>query len=110
MNFGLRHDQIDSMHSVFRRHPGVDEVVIYGSRAMGRHREGSDIDLVLKGNELTFQDMLRISGQLDDLLLPWNIDLSLYRSLRNDDLLDHIGRVGQVFYRRLEPDGSVAGL
>ncbi|WP_259738242.1 nucleotidyltransferase domain-containing protein [Synechococcus sp. CS-205] len=64
------------------------QATLYGSRALGRHRPGSDIDLTLAGDAL------------DDLLLPWRFDLSLQASLQSPELIDHIQRVGQVFYRR----------
>jgi predicted nucleotidyltransferase len=78
----------------------VEEAFIYGSRALGSHREGSDIDLVLKGDSLSFQDLLTLKWKLDDLLLPWHIDLSLYSRISNPELIDHIQREGKVFYRK----------
>jgi len=53
MRFGLTEDTIEKFHSVFRKYPEIEEVIIYGSRAKGNYREGSDIDLTLKGEELT---------------------------------------------------------
>ena len=72
---------------------GVEQVVLYGSRAKGSYREGSDIDLAVKG-KLTFDNLVKMSVNLDDLNLPWKIDLSLYSQIKNRDLLDHIDRVG----------------
>ncbi|MFM9104504.1 MAG: nucleotidyltransferase domain-containing protein [Cyanobium sp.] len=73
--------------------PAVREVWLYGSRAMGRHRPGSDIDLTLVAPELRHPDRLRLMAALDDLLLPWGIDLSLHHELP-DSLRDHVARVG----------------
>ena len=78
--------------------PAVREVWLYGSRAMGRHRSGSDIDLTLVAPELSHPDRLRLMAALDDLLLPWGIDLSLHHELP-PSLRDHVARVG----RRLAP-------
>ena len=72
---------------------GVEQAILYGSRAKGNYKEGSDIDLTVKGN-LTFDDLVKMSVNLDDLNLPWKIDLSLYTQIENKDLLDHIDRVG----------------
>jgi len=72
---------------------GVEQVVLYGSRAKGNYKEGSDIDLTVKGN-LTFDNMVKMSVNLDELNLPWKIDLSLYNQIENKNLLDHIDRVG----------------
>lgn len=61
--------------------PAVQEVWLYGSRAMGRHRPGSDIDLTLVAPQLSHADRLRLMEALDELLLPWSIDLSLHHEL-----------------------------
>lgn len=73
---------------------------MYGSRAKGTYRAGSDIDLTLFGEALTYIQLDRIETEIDDLLLPYTVDLSLYTQIENTDLLDHIQRVGQVFYQR----------
>jgi len=74
--------------------PAVREVWLYGSRAMGRHRPGSDIDLTLVAPDLHHADRLRLMVALDDLLLPWGIDLSLHHELP-PSLRDHVARVGR---------------
>ena len=74
--------------------PAVNEVWLYGSRAMGRHHPGSDIDITLVAPDLCHADRLRLMGALDDLLLPWSIDLSLQHELPVP-LRQHVARVGQ---------------
>lgn len=69
-------------------------------RAKGAHKPGSDIGVVLKGKELTLQDLIQISLSLDDLLLPYAFDLSLYHRIDNANLLAHIGRVGKNIFRK----------
>jgi predicted nucleotidyltransferase len=59
--------------------------VLYGSRAKGNYRRGSDIDLTLWG-EISFPALLNLHTALDDLLLPWMIDLSIYDRLENPAL------------------------
>jgi predicted nucleotidyltransferase len=78
--------------------PAVREVWLYGSRAMGRHRPGSDIDLTLVAPALAHHNRLQLMHDLDDLLLPWSIDLSLHHELPGP-LREHVARVG----RRLAP-------
>ncbi|HIJ77758.1 MAG: nucleotidyltransferase domain-containing protein [Desulfobulbaceae bacterium] len=103
MAFGLQEEIIKRINLVLAAHSGVDEAVIYGSRAKESHRAGSDIDLTLKGSELNLQTINKISRELDDLLLPYSFDLSIYNQIENQDLLDHIKRVGKVFYRKTSP-------
>ena len=51
-------------------HPRVRRVVLYGSRALGRHRPGSDLDLCLDAPDMELGELLELGGALDDLLLP----------------------------------------
>lgn len=98
--FGIESAMFEQIVDVLRGNPLVEEVILYGSRAKGMHKPGSDIDLVLKGKELTLQDLNRVSLALDDLLLPYTFDLSLYHHIDNEELLAHIGRVGKSVFRR----------
>jgi predicted nucleotidyltransferase len=91
--YGISQIALDKIKVVLFSIQGVERVILYGSRAKGNYREGSDIDLTVKGN-LTFDDLVKMSVNLDDLNLPWEIDLSLYSQIKNKDLLDHIDRVG----------------
>lgn len=100
---GLPTTVLASIMEVLNRHPNIEQAIIYGSRAMGKYRPGSDIDLTLKGT-LSYGELLVIETELDDLMLPYKIDLSLYSQLDNPDLIDHIQRVGKELFQR-----SVAG-
>ena len=98
MQFGLNPGTIAQIHGVLAAHPEIEEAVLYGSRAKGNYRAGSDIDLCLKGEALTLTQLMKIENELDDLLLPYKIDLSLHHALDNPELIDHVRRVGVVFY------------
>ncbi len=98
--FGLKDKHIELIHSVFSRHPSVEKVIIYGSRAKGNPKNGSDIDLTLKGRALDLESIMKIEDELDDLLLPYKIDLSIFEKIENPDLVDHINRVGIEFYKK----------
>lgn len=100
MKFGLKNQTIHAISEVFRMHPQIGVAILYGSRAKGNYRPNSDIDLTLKGENLDLTELLKIENELDDLLLPYKIDLSVYHNIENKDLLDHIDRVGVVFYTR----------
>jgi len=101
--YGLSEATLLAMQQVLANHPEVEAAILYGSRALGRHRPGSDIDLTLVGETLTEQSLATIEADLDDLLLPWIVDLSSLSSIRHPALLLHIQRVGQVLYRRADP-------
>jgi len=72
--------------------------LLYGSRAKGNYRHGSDIDLALEGRGLDETQLPALEIRLDDLLLPYCIDLSRLADIQNEALRDHIRRVGRVFY------------
>lgn len=98
--FGLPPATLEKLRSVFARHPAIETVVLYGSRAKGNYRPGSDIDLTLKGGEISFAEFLQIEDQIDNLMLPYTVDLSQYQQLGNADLIEHIDRVGIEIYAR----------
>jgi predicted nucleotidyltransferase len=98
--FGLKPSTIEKIRSVFSGHPEVEQVILYGSRAKGNYRPGSDIDLAIRGETVTLSQLMKIEGELDDLLLPYKIDLSLHHKIDSPELLEHIGRVGNVFYEK----------
>ncbi len=100
--FGLKQAAIEKISHVFAAHPEIAQVIIYGSRAKGNYRNGSDIDLTIKGDGVSLSQLLKIENELDDLLLPYKIDLSLLNKIEDEALLDHIRRVGVVFYERQE--------
>ena len=100
MIYGLKETVVKKIQKVFSDHPDVQQAVLYGSRAMGNYKPGSDIDLTLKGTALTLRQLNTIETELDDLLLPYEVDLSLCHQIDNPDLLEHIKRVGVGFYTR----------
>lgn len=100
MNFGLTDETIIAICAVLTTCPAIESAILYGSRAMGTHKPGSDIDLTLTGNNLTQSDIAEIAIGLDDLLLPYQIDLSILNEIDNPDLRAHINRVGKPFYRK----------
>jgi uncharacterized protein len=103
-HFGLKQSTIDRINRVFSDYPIIKKVLIYGSRATGCYRNGSDIDLTILGEALTHQHLNRIETQLDDLLLPYSIDLSLFQNIDNPDLIHHINCVGKIFYMLRKPN------
>lgn len=101
MKFGLKETTIQKICGVFAEYPQVEKAVIYGSRAKGNYKNGSDIDLTLYGGkDLTLSILSKMLREIDDLLLPYTIDLSIFHNLSDPDFIEHIQRVGMVFYQR----------
>jgi uncharacterized protein len=102
MNYGLEEKILQQIVAVFKNFPEIDKAIVYGSRAKGNFRPASDIDLTLEGENLSPDLLNKLSWELDDLLLPYTFDLSLHKQITQQDLLDHIERVGKEFYIRKE--------
>lgn len=100
MIYGLKDEVVEAICKIFQKYPEVEKVILYGSRAKGNFKPASDIDLTFQGVSLDLTIINQISWELDDLLLPYTFDLSIYHQLNNPDILDHIQRVGIVFYSK----------
>jgi type I restriction enzyme, R subunit len=98
MKFGLGKDIIRQIHSTFACYPEIDTVILYGSRAKGNFKTGSDIDLTFKGPGVDLNTLFRLTENLEDLNLPYKFDLSVFENIENPDFIDHIKRVGIEFY------------
>jgi predicted nucleotidyltransferase len=100
MNHGLSAQTVERIVTVLARFPEVEKAVLYGSRAKGNYRNGSDIDLTLFGEGLSHRLLTLLDNELDDLLLPYKFDLSLFSDLKHEELIEHIRRVGVIFYEK----------
>lgn len=100
MKYGLTDDELKRLREVFIRNRRIEQVILYGSRAKGNYKPFSDIDITLVGPELTLDDLRTVAMTIDDLLLPYETDVSLFDGLKNEALKDHIRRVGILLYER----------
>jgi predicted nucleotidyltransferase len=100
MKYGLTDETISKIQQVFSTFPEVEQAILYGSRAKANFKPSSDIDITVKGENMNLQILNKIEWQLDDLLLPYTFDLSIFRYLNNPDLREHVERVGVVVYQK----------
>ena len=99
--FGLKPEIIRKIKTIFSNYPEIEEAILYGSRAMGNYKNGSDIDLTLITYEHNVtSSIIEIGVALDELDLPYTFDLSFYKNIENPDIIDHINRVGISFYKK----------
>jgi len=98
--YGLGPEVIKKINFVFQGFEEVEAVILYGSRAKGNFKPGSDIDLTLKGKNIDLHLLNKICLELDDLLLPYIFDVSIFHQISNSDLINHILRVGKSFYSK----------
>ncbi|KAF5048795.1 polymerase beta, Nucleotidyltransferase [anaerobic digester metagenome] len=94
---GLRADDIELIVGAAKRFPEIRQLVLFGSRAKGSHKPGSDVDLAIKGNQLTYDTPVRLAGILnEELPLPYFFDVVDYETITERQLAEHIDRVGIV--------------
>ena len=99
-HFGLSSDNINKINLIFNQYPEINEVLIFGSRAKGNYRANSDIDLAIKGTDISLSTLQQIEIKLDELFIPNFIDLVVYEKIENPELISHINRIGKHFYKK----------
>lgn len=94
MPFGIKEYQLNKIKEILLHYPGIHDAVLFGSRAKGINKKGADIDIALKGKNLTVNDIITLQQKLEELWLPYKFDLILYRNIDEPSLAEHIKRVG----------------
>ena len=97
--FGIYLKSYDEIIKILESCESINKVIIYGSRAKGNSREGSDIDFTIMGS-VTEKDFSKFWHDLDESYIPYKFDISIYDNLKSESLKDHINRVGKIFYKR----------
>ena len=101
--YGLKADVIDKIRGTLCGFEQIRSATLYGSRAKGNFKTGSDIDLTLiTSGELPDNFLNRVLIAIDDLDLIYSFDISLHHQISNENLLDHIERIGVEFYNAEE--------
>lgn len=101
MTFGLRDTDINYMHDLFRQHPDIEQVWVYGSRAKGINRPGSDVDLALIGPDIKRETVSHVHFVLEeDSPMPFFFDVLYWNTLANQKLKDEIEQTGKLLYQR----------
>lgn len=98
--FGLPDTTLVCVRRILAACPKVETAILYGSRAKGNYKPGSDIDLTLTGPDLDDDALATLAGKLDESTIPYKVDLSILACIDNPNLVEHIQRVGKVFYQR----------
>ncbi len=98
--FGLTTRDLQTIANIFRKHPAVHEVYVFGSRAKGSYQPGSDIDLAIMNEGVNAQELSRMRAAFEDSLLPYFVDLVNFPALKHTELKAHIQRVGKVIYSK----------
>ena len=109
-DFGLPDTTLAAIRRILADFSAVEKAVLYGSRAKGNYRSGSDIDLALMGDGLDLRILGEIAARLEESPIPYQVDLVLWDRIDHVKLREHIERVGVVFYQRVgAADGKEQG-
>lgn len=97
--FGLKSSNIESICAILQSFPEIEEALIFGSRAKGNYRKGSDVDMALFGQNVVLDTAQKVAYQLnEETTMPYRFDVLSFADISNPDLRDHIRRVGVVMY------------
>ncbi|CAN5262066.1 nucleotidyltransferase domain-containing protein [soil metagenome] len=100
--FGLTDRDMETIRSILKSHPEIRNVELFGSRAKGNYRLGSDVDLAIMNEGVSGEQLAKIRSDFEDSSLPYNIDLVDFTRLEKQEFINHIERVGIPFYTRDE--------
>ncbi len=98
--YGLKRSEIKELKRVFDRFEDIQKVVLFGSRAKGNFHDGSDIDLAIIGTDIDLKKIHNIEIEIDKIFLPYKTDLLNFSKIKNQDLIEHINRVGIPIYKK----------
>lgn len=99
--FGFKKGDLENILAVLQKEKAVEQAIIFGSRAKGNYKNGSDVDIALKGKNLTDQAATHITSMLnEETLMPYKFDVLNYNTIRNKDLVEHIDGAGKIFYSK----------
>lgn len=99
---GLTERDIDTIAGIFKQYPEIMLVHVFGSRAKGNYRLGSDIDLAIMNDVADEQTLRCVAADFEESSLPYKVDIISYQTLKNAELRQHIERVGVMIYKASE--------
>ncbi len=100
MPYGLKEEQIIKIKTLFAENHLIKKAVLFGSRAKGNFKPGSDVDIALMGSEISFNDLLFLHNKIDELNLPYKFDILIYDQIKDNDVIEHIKRVSVILYEQ----------
>ena len=98
---GLNEEELNEIKNTIKKYIEVEEAYIFGSRAKGTYKKGSDIDIAIKGKNITFNTVAKLLSELEEeTTLPYFFDIVHYDECTTKALIEHIDRVGICIFKR----------
>ena len=98
MKYGLSERNIQTILAILGKYPEIKEVSVFGSRAMGTHHAGSDIDLAVMNEDVSYGTIRKIISDFEESTLPYFVDVVNYPELEHEELREHIKLTGKKIY------------
>ena len=95
IKFGIPSDVLERIVQTIRLEKRIKEIILFGSRAKGEFKKGSDIDIAVIADTLQFDELNQIRVNISELLTPYSVDIIDFNKITNNELKEHILRVGQ---------------
>ena len=100
-SFGIYDKSFTLIRESLAEFPEIEKAVIFGSRAMGNYKKGSDIDIVICGENVNHNTISRLHGKLnEELPVPYFVDIINYNSITLKELKEHIENSGKIIYEK----------
>lgn len=97
--YGLQERDLLHIRAAASEIAEIETLILFGSRAKGNYRQGSDIDLAIMGQNVTYETVLMLSGDLnEERPLPYFFDVIDYNNLGDEPLREQIDRTGIVLF------------
>ena len=95
MKYGLIDRDFLYINAAIQEFPEIEEVILFGSRAKGNYKKGSDVDIAIKGDRITYEIIVRFADCLnEEKPLPYFFDVVYYEAIAKPMLKADIDRVG----------------
>src|SRR5699024_12063771 len=97
--YGLTNRDIHDIEIALKQFPEIDKVILFGSRALGNYKHGSDVDLAIVGNKITHRTIAGLHDALNEVYpLPYMFDIVHYDTLTNENLKGHNDKFGKALF------------
>ncbi len=106
-SFGIYDKSFNLIRESLAEFPEIEKAIIFGSRAMGNHKKGSDIDIAICGENVNHNITSRLNGKLnEELPIPYFVDVVNYNLINLEELKEHIENNGKIIYERCQSGGT----
>ncbi|WP_394903404.1 nucleotidyltransferase domain-containing protein [Clostridium butyricum] len=99
--YGLLERDIRYIKKALEQCEEIEKAIIFGSRAMGNYKNGSDVDIAVLGELISNNTILKLNDYLNEIYpLPYFFDIINYNSITNENLKKHIDVEGKIIYTK----------